>query len=257
MTAAENVERTGGTGEEPGALAARCAAWLLAERDRIEREVRATYERTTAGTHSPAGTHSSTGTLTTDAASQKPPGRTRSPRKPREEAPPDAAVPATAPAAAAPLILLLDRLAELPPPAPAAGTAPGVSGGDGGGSADPVLGWVRRSVLAALAASGVDPVEDRGPVDPTRHNVVATRADPSGLRGGTIAETVRPGYLWGEAVLRHQEVVVYVAPGKPGRAGTAAGSAPDGSGDPHETRDAPHSGEEGGPCHGTSREDPR
>lgn len=105
------------------------------------------------------------------------------------------------PASAAPLIALLDRLAGLtaePDP-----------------PEEPVLDWVRRSVLAALAASGVVPVEDSGPVDPARHSVVATRDAPSGLRCDAIAETVRPGYLWGEALLRPQEVVAYVLPGEP------------------------------------------
>ncbi|MCX4671957.1 hypothetical protein OG453_35665 [Streptomyces sp. NBC_01381] len=109
------------------------------------------------------------------------------------------ASPPPVPASAAPLITLLDRLADLT-------TAPDPPDG-------PVLDWVRRSVLDALAASGVVPVEDCGPVDPARHRVVATRDDPTQLRCDAIAETVRPGYLWGEALLRPQEVVAYVRPG--------------------------------------------
>ncbi|MFE7835010.1 hypothetical protein ACFU53_02720 [Streptomyces sp. NPDC057474] len=219
---AENVERVGGPPEEPTTLAARCADWLMAERDRIEREVRAEYERSTA-----------------DAAGPPEPPE---PPKPPQPPKPDAAVPAPAPAVAAPLIRLLDRVAELPSSAAAAGSA----GSAEGHPRDPVLDWVRRSVLAALTASGVTPVEDSGPVDPTRHNVVATRADPSGLRCGAIAETVRPGYLWGEAVLRHQEVVAFVPPGKPGPGETATAHGIDETGAAHridETGDAPGIGE--------------
>jgi hypothetical protein len=162
-----------GRDEARADLAARCADWLTAERDRIEREVRAEYERRHDGDD---------------------PGGARHRVRPAQ------------PPAAAPLIGLLDRLAELT-------VAPGSPTDT---RRDPILDWVRRSVLTALAASGVTPVEDSGPVDPARHNVVATRDDLSGLRCGAIAETVRPGYLWGEALLRHQEVVAYVPPRKPG-----------------------------------------
>lgn len=147
--------------ESLAGLSARCAAWLGAERDRIEGELRAAYGK-----------------------------------------PPDAAVteprpaPDPVPPAAAPLIELLDRLAGL------AGDPPAADG--------PVLDRVRRGVVAALAASGVTPVEDTGPVDPARHHVVATRDDPSGLLSDRIAETVRPGYLWRDVLLRPQEVVSYV-----------------------------------------------
>ncbi|MEV4868021.1 hypothetical protein [Streptomyces syringium] len=147
--------------ESLAGLSARCAAWLGAERDRIEGELRAAYGK-----------------------------------------PPDAAVteprpaPDPVPPAAAPLIELLDRLAGL------AGDPPAADG--------PVLDRVRRGVVAALAASGVTSVEDTGPVDPARHHVVATRDDPSGLLSDRIAETVRPGYLWRDVLLRPQEVVSYV-----------------------------------------------
>ncbi|MEW2085173.1 hypothetical protein [Streptomyces sp. NPDC005283] len=120
----------------------------------------------------------------------------------RAAAPPQ--LPPSAPPAAAPLIGLLDRLSGL---------------GDAAEPPDgPVLDWVRRSVLTALAALGVTPIEDTGPADPTRHNVVATREDDSGgLLCDHIAETVRPGYRWDGGLLRTQEVIVYVPPGYPDR----------------------------------------
>ncbi|MBP2401087.1 nucleotide exchange factor GrpE [Streptomyces syringium] len=142
-------------------LSARCAAWLGAERDRIEGELRAAYG--------------------------KPPGTAVKEQHPAPDSVPPAAVP---------LIELLDRLAGL------AGDPPAADG--------PVLDRVRRGVVAALTASGVTPVEDTGPVDPARHHVVATRDDPSGLLSDRIAETVRPGYLWRDVLLRPQEVVSYV-----------------------------------------------
>ncbi|WP_193241821.1 nucleotide exchange factor GrpE [Streptomyces phaeolivaceus] len=217
--AAPNVERADDPPEDLTDLATRCADWLLAERARIERELRARYE---------------------------PPAAPR----------PAAAVPtAPVPEVAAPLIRLLDRIAELPP------TPPGTADAR---THDPVLDWVRRSVLAALVAAGVTAVEDSGRADPTRHNVVATRTDPSGLRSGTIAETVRPGYLWGGTVLRHQEVIAYVPPTKPGHGTpdvTHTAVEPDDTPPcpPHgvpepdgETPDVPQPGEEGDPTHDPS-----
>ncbi|MEC4019396.1 hypothetical protein [Streptomyces sp. H27-D2] len=168
-------------------LAARCAAWLVQERDRTERELRSAYAQPDGVPHSDAG-H-----VTRPAPVF--------PKRPTASRP-------SAPAAAAPLIGLLDRLAELPT-SPDSRDCPNSPAPE---SPDPVLAWVRRTVLAALAASGVTPVDDSGPVDPARHTIVATRDDPSGRHCGAIAETVRPGYAWGESLLRHQEVVAYVPP---------------------------------------------
>ncbi|MEU2512487.1 hypothetical protein [Streptomyces syringium] len=82
--------------------------------------------------------------------------------------------------------------------------------GDPTAADGPVLDRVGRGVVVAPAASGVTTVEDTGPVDPVRHPVVATRDAPSGLLSDRTAETVRPGYLWRDVLLRPQEVVSYV-----------------------------------------------
>ncbi|MDN3025886.1 hypothetical protein [Streptomyces sp. S.PB5] len=206
MTGEDTVRREGLDAELED-LAARCAGWLAEERDRIEQRLRREYERDTGNT---------AGRIRGGTAADTPR--------------PDA------PAAAEPLIGLLDRLAELP----AVGSATEPAESADGQVGDAVLDWVRRRVLAALAATGVTPVEDTGTVDPTRHNVVATRADPSGLRCGAIAETVRPGYLWGQAMLRHQEVVAYVPPPKPG---STPGASPAPADDPP---DDPPDDQEGG-----------
>lgn len=174
------MERDTASHEGLGELASRCAHWLAGERERMERELRAAYEGACGATQA--------------APDRVPRPDTGAHKWPRPVTRP------SAPAASAPLIGLLDRLAELPP----------ASGATEGEALEAVLDWVRRTVLAALATSGVFPVDDSGPVDPARHKVVATRADPSGRNPGGIAETVRPGYLWGGQVLRHQEVVAYV-----------------------------------------------
>ncbi|WP_406733252.1 hypothetical protein [Streptomyces sp. NBC_01794] len=130
-------------------------------------------------------------------------------------------LPPSAPPAAAPLIGLLDRLS---------GLGDAVEPPDG-----PLLDWVRRSVLTALAALGVTPVEDTGPADPTRHNVVATREDDSGgLLCDHIAETVRPGYRWDGGLLRTQEVIVYVPPGYPVHGEPGDETRDDTDGRPHD-----------------------
>ncbi|WP_055615954.1 hypothetical protein [Streptomyces phaeochromogenes] len=216
----DNAERDMGSREDLEDLAARCASWLIQERDRMERELRSEYEESYDVPH----------TRSEQVARPAPIAPTR----------PSTARP-SAPAVAAPLIGLLDRLAELP-------TAPDSPDSPGRGTPDPVLAWVRRTVLAALAASDVTPVDDSGPVDPARHNVVATRDDPSGRHHGAIAETVRPGYLWGGALLRHQEVIAYVRPEQRTAPNTAPELPPAPGSDPT-AEPASEPNEEGGPPH--------
>jgi len=208
-------------------LAARCATWLVQERDRMERELRSAYRQSDDLPR--AGVTGVTGMPGVTGMGQVTPPAPVSPKRPPVARP-------AAPAAAAPLIGLLDRLAELPAD-PGFRDSPDSLDSPDGARPDPVLAWVRRTVLAALAASGVTPVDDSGPVDPARHNIVATRDDPSGRHCGAIAETVRPGYVWGEELLRHQEVVAYVPPEQQTAARGPVSEPSEEGGPPH---DVPH-----------------
>jgi hypothetical protein len=71
--------------------------------------------------------------------------------------------------------------------------------------------WLEERARALLTACDVVPVEDSGPLDLGRHEVVGTRAAPAGDLVHHIADTVRPGYTWQGRLLRPQQVVAYVA----------------------------------------------
>ena len=71
------------------------------------------------------------------------------------------------------------------------------------------LTFVRKRLLDVLAAEEVRPIAAAGqPFDPNYH--VALGVTPASARrpAGTVAEVLRRGYLAGERVLRHAEVVV-------------------------------------------------
>ncbi|GAA3230932.1 hypothetical protein [Actinocorallia longicatena] len=105
--------------------------------------------------------------------------------------------PEQPPEVAMELIVLADRLADLP----------GRDGGDQGGA---LLRWLDGRVRAMFAACEVTTIEERGPVDPLRHQVVGARAAGPGDPLEHVAETVRPGYLWRDVLLRPQQVVAFV-----------------------------------------------
>ena len=67
---------------------------------------------------------------------------------------------------------------------------------------------VREQALGVLARLGFPRRDDRGArFDPTRHEAVAARPDPS-TEADTVAEVVRPGYGEGDHQLRPAQVVV-------------------------------------------------
>jgi hypothetical protein len=75
--------------------------------------------------------------------------------------------------------------------------------------ASSVLRWVDARAKSLLAACEVVRVEETGSFDPSRHQAVAIRTAPSPELSDQIAETVRPGYAWRDALLRPQQVIVY------------------------------------------------
>jgi len=79
----------------------------------------------------------------------------------------------------------------------------------------------RDKLLGALEGEDVRPIADGGRFDPDRHEATATeeRAD---LEPGTVVRTVRRGYTWRDAILRHAHVVVARRPEDP-----ASGRGPD------------------------------
>ena len=72
------------------------------------------------------------------------------------------------------------------------------------------LRWFAGRATELLALYEIARVEDDGPLDLLRHEVVAGRPAPAAALVEHIAETVRPGYLWRGALLRPQRVVAYV-----------------------------------------------
>ncbi len=84
-----------------------------------------------------------------------------------------------------------------------------------GSSPDPqqaglVLRWMEARIRSLLASCDVVRIEETGGFDPLRHEAVASRAAPSPQLVHQIADTVRPGYQWHGALLRPQQVIVYV-----------------------------------------------
>jgi hypothetical protein len=99
------------------------------------------------------------------------------------------------------LIRLADRLPNMPgtsAPAESAGT-------------DTVVRWFGARVQAMLTACDVARIQDSGPVDSRRHEVVATRPAPGDDLAHHIADTVRPGYEWRGQLVRPQQVIAYAS----------------------------------------------
>lgn len=76
--------------------------------------------------------------------------------------------------------------------------------------ASAALSWLELRTQTLLAACDVLRIEDRGPLDLHRHQVVASRAAPSDDLVDQIADTIRPGYAWHGSLLRPQQVVAYI-----------------------------------------------
>lgn len=72
--------------------------------------------------------------------------------------------------------------------------------------------WITQRVGIMISHCEVTWVADEGAFDPARHEAVASRPAPDAAQEGRIAETVRPGYLWRDQIVRPQQVVVYAAP---------------------------------------------
>ena len=71
------------------------------------------------------------------------------------------------------------------------------------------LTFVRRRLLDVLAAADVRPIAALGqPFDPNYHIAIGVVAPTEDHPPGTVVEELRRGYLTGERVLRHAEVVV-------------------------------------------------
>jgi len=104
-----------------------------------------------------------------------------------------------------------------------AGLADRASGEGAGGRTLRLAQW---RVDQVLAECGVEAVNDEGPVDPSRHEVVGSRSPAGEGTAGWIAATVRRGYLMDGQLMRPQQVVAYTANTR----GTAEGSEDAGRG---------------------------
>ncbi|MEU6380432.1 nucleotide exchange factor GrpE [Streptomyces sp. NPDC046909] len=67
-----------------------------------------------------------------------------------------------------------------------------------------LLRWLDRRLPELHAEVGIETVDDEGPLDLTRHEVLETRPGGDAPR---ILSTVRPGYRWRDHVLRPQQVI--------------------------------------------------
>jgi molecular chaperone GrpE (heat shock protein) len=111
----------------------------------------------------------------------------------------DAPEEAQAPAVAHELITIVDRLVDVTPESladPAHGAA--------------MLRWLTGQLRGLLNAVEVVRMDETGPVDPKRHEVVDTRPAPQETLVDHVAEVVRPGYTWRGDLLRAQQVIAYV-----------------------------------------------
>jgi molecular chaperone GrpE len=71
------------------------------------------------------------------------------------------------------------------------------------------LTFVRKRLLDVLAAADVRPISATGqPFDPQQHVAIGVVPANEEHPPGTVAEELRRGYLAGERVLRHAEVLV-------------------------------------------------
>jgi molecular chaperone GrpE (heat shock protein) len=86
---------------------------------------------------------------------------------------------------------------------------------EGGAAHEPdraatALNWLHGRGEALLASCDVVRIDDSGPVDLLRQEVVDGRPTPAGDLVDQIADTVRPGYSWHGLLIRPQQVVAYV-----------------------------------------------
>jgi hypothetical protein len=72
-----------------------------------------------------------------------------------------------------------------------------------------VVRWLDDRLGPLMGTAGVSTFEDTGPYDPSRHEVVQSRPAPDPRLVDTIAESVRPGLLLDDELLRPQLVVTY------------------------------------------------
>jgi hypothetical protein len=125
---------------------------------------------------------------------------------------------------------LLDRLAERRAAAPPAGPEPRAESGAGpsatareliglrdwvllaagGGPGPGALDAVYRRLGEVLRQEGIAVLEEAGPFDPGRQQIVDTRATDDPARHDHVCATVRPGYAHRGGLIRPQEVIVYV-----------------------------------------------
>ena len=86
---------------------------------------------------------------------------------------------------------------------------------EGGAAREPeraatALDWLRRRAEALLVSCDVVRIDDSGPIDLFRQEVVDSRPAPAGDLVDQIADTVRPGYSWHGSLIRPQQVVAYI-----------------------------------------------
>jgi molecular chaperone GrpE (heat shock protein) len=86
---------------------------------------------------------------------------------------------------------------------------------EGGAAQEPerattALDWLHRRVEALLVSCDVTRIDDSGPVDLLRQEVVDSRPTPTADLVDQIADTVRPGYSWHGSLIRPQQVVAYI-----------------------------------------------
>ena len=68
---------------------------------------------------------------------------------------------------------------------------------------------VRKELVAALTAAGIEPIDPTGEkFDPNLHEALSSRPAVDGEEAGVVAETLQRGYRLGETLIRPARVVV-------------------------------------------------
>ena len=89
-----------------------------------------------------------------------------------------------------------------------------LAAGTGEGAAQSVA-WAYQRLGSALADVGVESLDAGGAVDWSVHEAVGTRPAPEEALDQTVASTVRPGYRYRAALLRPQQIILYVRDSSP------------------------------------------
>jgi hypothetical protein len=74
---------------------------------------------------------------------------------------------------------------------------------------DPARRWLENRLSRIAMKCEISWIDDSGPVDLTKHEIIGVRPATDGNRPGDIAVTIRPGYLQRGRIIRAQQVIAF------------------------------------------------